>query len=361
MNTPSSNHQQLSKDFSLLDISKTAKKYLSLMLVHWPISLLLVALFAAAGALCSYLMHPTYKASISFMIDDTEKGGGMLSGYMSLASQFGMGGGGAGALKNGALSDENAGELMKSRSATERALMYPVAGRHGQELLANFFVDAMKLRSKWNKNPKLINFTFKNKPAGTDRLQDSLIQSLHVKISKMLRQDKPLKQANILLLEVNTPNDSLSKYLAENLLRSLSESYTERKTAKSRMALQMVQDRADSVKNVLEGIEYRLAKNKDLTKKMVFATAFVSTGRLQRDETILNVMYAEVIKNLEIAKVSLTNQTPLIQVVDTPLFPIPKKKLISMPLGIALGSMLGFFAALAYAIYQQKRKITLSL
>jgi uncharacterized protein involved in exopolysaccharide biosynthesis len=60
-------------------------------------------------------------------------------------------------------------------------------------------------------------------------------------------------------------------------------------------------------------------------------------------------MYTEVAKNLELAKISLSEQTPIIQVVDAPKFPIEKKK-NSIPKAILIGCFLGGFLMAAFVI-----------
>jgi hypothetical protein len=62
-------------------------------------------------------------------------------------------------------------------------------------------------------------------------------------------------------------------------------------------------------------------------------------------------MYAEMAKNLETLKLSLINQTPVIQVLDTPKFPLFDQRTparYSLLIGFAIGFVLSFF----YALYK---------
>ena len=45
-----------------------------------------------------------------------------------------------------------------------------------------------------------------------------------------------------------------------------------------------------------------------------------------RDKTILGTLYSEIVKNLELSRVSLSQQTPIIQVLDKPTLPLVNKE-----------------------------------
>ncbi len=59
---------------------------------------------------------------------------------------------------------------------------------------------------------------------------------------------------------------------------------------------------------------------------------------VQANQAILT----ELVKNLEISKVSLRKETPLIQVIDRPILPLEKEKLGKLR-GLLTGGLLGGF------------------
>ena len=68
-----------------------------------------------------------------------------------------------------------------------------------------------------------------------------------------------------------------------------------------------------------------------------------------RERTVAYTMYAEMAKNLETLKLSLINQTPVIQVLDTPKYPMFDQRtpaIYSIIIGFAVGFVLSFFYAL---------------
>jgi uncharacterized protein involved in exopolysaccharide biosynthesis len=57
-------------------------------------------------------------------------------------------------------------------------------------------------------------------------------------------------------------------------------------------------------------------------------------------------IYAEIVKNLEISKISLRQETPLIQLIDEPILPLEfdkAGKIMSALIGLVSGVFLGLF------------------
>jgi len=53
-------------------------------------------------------------------------------------------------------------------------------------------------------------------------------------------------------------------------------------------------------------------------------------------------MYAEVVKNLELSKMAMAQETPIVQVVDAPILPLERDNLGKVK-GMLLGGFLGGF------------------
>ncbi|MNE18567.1 hypothetical protein D3C80_1116100 [compost metagenome] len=70
--------------------------------------------------------------------------------------------------------------------------------------------------------------------------------------------------------------------------------------------------------------------------------ALIPSQRKSMDMQVLSTTYAEVVKNLEISKLALLRETPLIQIIDTPSYPLDKEKWGKVK-GFVIG---GFLASL---------------
>jgi uncharacterized protein involved in exopolysaccharide biosynthesis len=61
-------------------------------------------------------------------------------------------------------------------------------------------------------------------------------------------------------------------------------------------------------------------------------------------------MYLEIVKNLEISKMTLLNQTPIINIIDKPILPLEEEKLSKSIAGI-LGGFLGGFLSVCFFVF----------
>ena len=124
------------------------------------------------------------------------------------------------------------------------------------------------------------------------------------------------------------------------MAQKLEEYYTIFQTAKSKNTLDFLSFRADSVLNELKQAEYKYASYKDSNFGVQRAKGLLEEIRLKRDVEILNIMYGEIVKNLEVSKFTLLNNEPLLNIIDKPTLPLKVNKL-SMIAAFILFSILG--------------------
>lgn len=299
----------------------------------------------AFGGVLSTLLPVNYVATISLMIDEGEKNGGGLGSAAGIASQFGINLGDMGG--KGGLKEENVEQLVKTRLVLEQAFMTPIKepSMKLKPLLGNFWLEKMGFRNNWIQNERKDLESFYFSPANTGKskyIQDSLLQVFTaIMFKNYVTYDKASKQSDFLVMTVTMPQDSMAKYVTESLISALTEVYTNRKTQKARWQLNLIENRVDSIRSVLFGTERASAQAREEAKRSVVESGFLRSDQLDRQKAILIGMYQEAIKNLEIAKTALSNQTPVFQIYDRPVFPIPKKETLSLKLGLIIGFILG--------------------
>lgn len=297
------------------------------------------------GFTYAYFKKPVYTAELSFALQD-EKSGGGLSSALGLASQFGIDLGGSGGA-GGEFSGDNLLQLMKSRSMIERSLLTTVTINGKQETLAELYISFNKLRDGWEK-PELKNVSFL---PNADRskfslTQDSILGEFHkALITKNLLLDKVDKKLSIISLKVSSTNELFSKYFAEVLEKVVSDFYVQTKTEKSSKNVAVLQRQTDSVRQALNsaisGVASFIDANPNPNPSL--QTLHVPSQRRQVDVQANTAILGELVKNLELAKMSLLQETPLIQVIDRPILPLEKErfgKAKGIIIGILIGSIL---------------------
>jgi len=112
-------------------------------------------------------------------------------------------------------------------------------------------------------------------------------------------------------------------------MKSVSDFYVETKTRRIRRNIARLERLADSLKGYADEriIENANSELDVLDINPIFIDKNANKTIKIRDENLSNLVYGEVLKNLELSKASLLQETPTIQVVDQPDFPLQDNKI----------------------------------
>ena len=339
-------------ELSLKEIIAIIRQYYSEAKRSWKILVFFIVLSSAGFIADAWLTKPVYPATLTFMVREDSKNG--LSGVAGLLGQFGLGG--------GASSEYNMDkivELAKSRHIVQAALFDSVSINGKNDFLANHVIDLYDLHYDWRKDTLLRDFRFTRSDIDHfARRENKALKALH---TYMLLDKKAFisasysKQTSIISLQVSARNESLSILLSEAIYRQLSAFYIEQSTAQSRQTVRNLELRTDSIRSVLTGFERNLARTEDRNMGLIFKEDKVPQKRLGTDVQILNLMYAEAIKNLETASFLLKNATPIFMEIDRPLAPI-KPIGASKKWALLFGVLLGAGISLLYIFGKMMRQ-----
>jgi uncharacterized protein involved in exopolysaccharide biosynthesis len=353
-------HQQAQPDeeISLKELIAKFSELYHYALSQWKTIALAGTIGALLGLGYSLIKKPVYKAEFSFVLEDEKLGG--LGGALGLASQFGLDIGGAGG--GGAFAGDNLIELMKSRTMVQQALLSPVIINGKQESLLNYYINFNHLRDDWADEPQLSRITYPihANPAKFNRQQDSILTDLHKDLIKnFLSVSKFDKKLSVINVEVKSTNELFAKSFAEALVAQVSRFYVDTKTQKSAKNVAILQHQADSVRQRLNaaigGVAVANDANPNLNPTMQVLR--VPSQQRQVDVQANTAILTELVKNLELAKLALRRETPLIQVIDKPIFPLTIDRFGKLK-GLVLG---GFLAGFLMLMYLLARKLLANL
>jgi Chain length determinant protein len=345
-------------EITLKELLEKAKEWYSYLISQWKIIVLAGLLGAAVGLAYSIYKKPIYTATLSFALED-EKGGGM-SGALGLASSLGfdLGGGSAG----GAFSGGNLTELFKSRSMVEQTLMQPVLAGTDTISLAELYIRTREWRDDWHEKTKLksIQFSPMTKRKYFSREHDSIMGKMYEDLSKnSLTVAQKDKKISIISIDVKSENEAFAKAFSEILAKQVSDFYVDTKSKKARMNMAILQHQTDSIRAELNGAITGVAVANDNTFMLNPALNVnrAPSAKRQVDVQANTAILTELVKQTELAKVTLRKETPLIQVIDRPIMPLPKERL-SKAKGILLGGILtGFLTVLGLIIRKVFKQI----
>jgi hypothetical protein len=85
----------------------------------------------------------------------------------------------------------------------------------------------------------------------------------------------------------------------------------------------------------------------------VYSTEAVSAEISSRNKLIQGTIYGEIVKNLEVSKTSLIQETPTVQIVDYPDLPLKRNRL-QWYVGLIVGAAIMKFITALYLISAKK-------
>lgn len=305
---------------------------------------------ALLGLSYSFFKKTTYNASLSFALEDKSTSG--IGSSFNIESPFGIDFGGGS--NGGAFSSNNLPVLFLSRNMVEKTLLMPVVVDKKQISLAEMYIQNEGWREKWTEKPKLKSIVFLPNSSRADftRVHDSILGVIYKNISKtdltVMQKDKKIA---IIYIDVKSTDELFAKYFTEALAKQVSEFYIDYKSKKARENVAILVKQTDSVRAELNHAITGVAVSVDNTFNLnpALNVRKAPTARKQVDVQANTFILTELVKQTELAKVALRKETPLIQVIDSPILPLKRERLGAV-LALIGGAIIGLFLTVLYLL-----------
>ena len=351
------NIQQMDNDeISLKELLQKIKEWYLFLLTKWRLIIAIAFIGGIIGFTYAYFQKPIYKASLTFAMEDEKGGGGGLSGALGLASSLGIDLGSSG---GGAFAGANLIELMKSRKLVEKTLLSPITVNGKTQSLADYYLEINEAKKGWEEKPLLKDISF---PIDADRSKftlqhDSILNTIYKGVLSNLTISQKDKKISIISNEFKSSNEIFAKTFCETIARETSEYYVEIKSKKSRTNVDILQHQVDSIRGELNGAITGVAAAADnvFNLNMAMNVKRAPSAHRQIDVQANTAILTQLVTNLELAKVSLLKETPLIQIIDKPILPLEKEKVGKLK-SLILGGFLAGFLTVLYLVFSELYK-----
>jgi len=307
----------------------------------WLLLVAFTTLGVVLGIAYSLRQKPIYEAVVTFALQD-DQNQGSAGAYSGLASQLGMD---LNTSAGGPFAGTNIISLLQSRSIIQKTLLSTVQYKGEANTLAEVYIKTNKLREAWKENPQLksISFTPNADPEHFTLIQDSVLKTFYQNISKNLLTITKVEDAtSIISVTIKSTDQLFSKIFAETLVKDVSDFYIETKIKKTVENVAILQNQRDSVRRELDRAIHGVASSSDVNPNPNpnMQVLHVASQRKGFDVQINQSMLSELVRNLELAKVTLRKETPLIQIIDKPVLPLDVKKFSTVK-GVVIGGFVG--------------------
>jgi uncharacterized protein involved in exopolysaccharide biosynthesis len=330
---------------NMIDASRT---FLNYLLRKWWVLGLFMLTGAGLGAMYYFMQKPKYVAESTFILEEKSSGN---SGLAGLASQFGFN---VGNLTGGGMfSGDNILTILESKKVVQEVLLSEVdsSSTNGKSL-ADYYLEFTGMKKKWEKKSTLANIHFANQNNQITPLQDSLLNVMYENIiNKNLETGRTNKQSSIISVKVTAADGTFARLLSERLVDATARLYMEVRVGTAQRNIVELQKRSDSLLFLLNNKSYSSAASQPLDINPGLRTATVPVEIATRDKTVLATLYAEVVKNLEASKLILSQQTPVVQLLDRPGYLLEDKRKGLAFLLVVMSSIMGFLYVAATAVF----------
>lgn len=338
------NQMSNQNDVTLYDVKLIFKNWFHYLFSKWHVFVLVGLFCGALGVLYAAFDKPVYTAELTFTSENEASGN--FSAYAGIAAQFGLDMGGS---SNSAFEGENLMYLMRSRKLIEKTLFSTVEINKENILLINYYLRVHDFEVPGNKTGMARKMTFTNVKEPNNRNRDSVLQVICKNIDKALDIQKADKKTDIIVVRLKDTHELFAKIFVEELVNKVIQYYTDYKVRKIKQNVGILQRQTDSVRNLISGNIIDIAVSSDLNVNPTRQIVRTGVQRKQVDAQVNSSLYTELVKNLELSKLALLKETPLIQIIDTPMFPLEKKKMGWLK-GFVLFGFMGVLFSFAFFI-----------
>lgn len=303
----------------------------------WWVFLITGLIFGLSGFLYAQFSAVKYKSHLTFAIDDGNKAS---SGILNLASQLGFNMGTGSSVFSG----DNIYGILKSRKIVENVLLTTDSFSIGKMP----YIENYLLQTKFYKDRENEKFHF---PANIQRNQltyeqDSLLKKVYKSFNKhFIEVDRPDKRLSIYSLEVISKSEEFTKKFTDLLMSRSNDFYTDLLSEKSRQTLNTLEEQASKMKENLNASISGKAIAQDANLNPALSRTQIPITQQQTNIQVYGSAYAELFKNLEMARFQYLNARPIIQIIDEANYPmeqIKKGKLFTTVLFAFIGCCLLF-------------------
>jgi predicted outer membrane lipoprotein len=325
--------------------------------------------FAVLGLGYSFLKKPEYLARVNFVIEENKQNAGGL--FSALAGQVGMDLSSLSGM-SGILAGDNVLELLKSPTLLKKVLITPYPGDTANTLAYKY----AEAYGKLNQYNKLVGGEFlKNSPPNiggaptaakqqerggvykTTRVQDSLLTAISTRIiEKELSVYKPDRKLSVFRLDLTTRDELLSQTIATRLLDQAASLYIETKTRRLKLNVDRLQKKSDSIAALLNYRTEASVSKDIINQNPSYVSTEVDVEISNREKGMLSIIYGDVNKSLDITRTALIQETPTIEIIDSPDLPL-KKTEVKWYFASVLGLLIGFIFYVLSALWFKSSRV----
>ncbi|CAN5283389.1 hypothetical protein BH09BAC2_BH09BAC2_02890 [soil metagenome] len=309
----------------LFNKTSTTGNVVNYLISKWWVFFIVGVLAGTAGFIYASYKPIKFRSRLTFALDQDEGG---MSNAISLAAQFGLNLGSGKDIFAG----DNILEILRSRRIVEKVFLSVDTFNNKPYTLIEYFWENFYPK---NNRTKDVHFPVGQLKNSFSYLQDSMLFAGYEKfIGGHLSAQRPDRKVSIYEVQITSPEEKYCKVFTERLVQEANNYYVQISSRKTLETLQILEQRVGSMKGNLTSSITERAATQDANVNPAFAMAQVPVLKQQANIQVYSAAYAEMFKNLELARYQYLKQIPLMQIIDAPDYPMMRIKVSRLYTGI---------------------------
>lgn len=296
------------------------------------------------GSIYAFLKPDQYTAQVTVMPELQSKGG-ELGGLGSLAGLAGIDIGGSSSMGMDAIRPDIYPNVLQSAPFALQLLREPVyMSLLGKEVPLQTFIEEQGKQS-WlggsDDNEKLLvpDPQNKSKTLQLTKKQEELVKTVNNSVATVFD-----KKNGIITVSATLPDPVVAATIARVSLEYLTNYITSYRTEKARNQVRFLGHQVEDAKSRYQRAEYVLSSYRDQNRSLFLNTAKIEEQRLQSDFLLTQTVFNDLSKQMEQAKIKVSEESPVFKVLEPARVPLkksgPKRGFIIVGFTIA-GVLLG--------------------
>jgi hypothetical protein len=317
------------KEYSLGEFADLIRSGLRRLLFRVKSISILTFSFAAIGFLTTFFYSPEYISRLTFIneVGNNELGSSNISAFIGLD---------VAPNSNDAFAGDNLFEILRSRMMIRNVLLDTVVYSGKRKSFLDIY----------------INNHYGKIELSSGRGIDSIINLVYNRVLGKLSIYQNDKKLNLTTIELHDKDEFFAKTFIETLSAEAIQYFKKYKSLRARKNYELLSVQSDSLRRILSQDMDIMATMNDnqINAKRQIAKSQSQFQNINIQNTL--IVYQDINKQLQSAKLTLLRETPLIQIIDIPVYPLEKRAL-NVVLTVFLFALIGFTIICMYWLYKE--------
>jgi len=332
-----SNTKVHSDDISIGEIIENVKSYFFEVLKYWWVVFIFCSLFCGYFLYKHYHTPTKFNAELKFIVEGDGGGSGLIGG---LLGQFGI-------KRTGKNNPYKILEVARSKRVIEKILVDELEGEKVGNKIINFY----DLRKNWEEdnNLEMVEYNFSDSLKLDNHVERLVFKAVKGKIwgSSQNPEESLLsisfdEDKGIYLISSKTVDENLSLSLANQLYNEVKYFFENDILENQLKTIAILKSKVDSLRTLRDRQNYEIAVFENSNRNTIDKVNSSKKLSMLQELQATNLAYMEIVKNYEMADISLKDSQSLFMIIDkpiAPLSPLNSSLVLSLIFGLFFGGL----------------------